>query len=51
MLANAGGTGAERWHLELRPTTHDADSPDHLDSFESVLTGGLSAGQRRALGR
>ena len=51
MLANAGGTGAERWHLELRPTTHDADSPDHLDSFESVLTGGLSAGQRKTLGR
>jgi Flp pilus assembly protein CpaB len=51
LLANAGGTDAERWHLELRPVTHDADSPDHLDSFESVLTGGLSAGQRRALGR
>jgi Flp pilus assembly protein CpaB len=51
LLANAGGTTAERWHLELRPVTHDADSPDHLDSFESVLTGGLSAGQRRALGR
>jgi len=51
MLANAGGSGAERWHLELRPSTHDADSPDHLDSFESVLTGGLSAGQRKTLGR
>jgi Flp pilus assembly protein CpaB len=51
LLANAGGTGAERWHLELRPVTHDADSTDHLDSFESVLTGGLSAAQRRALGR
>ncbi|HSS81627.1 MAG TPA: Flp pilus assembly protein CpaB [Gaiellaceae bacterium] len=50
MLANAGGTGADRWHLELRPVTHDADSPDHLDSFESVLTGGLSAGQRKTLG-
>ena len=51
LLANAGGTGPERWHLELRPVTHDADSPDHLDSFESVLTGGLSAGQRKTLGR
>jgi hypothetical protein len=51
LLANAGGTGAERWHLELRPVTHDADSPDHLDSFESVLTGGLKAGQKQALGR
>ena len=51
LLANAGGTDAERWHLELRPVTHDADSPDHLDSFESVLTGGLRPGQRKALGR
>jgi len=51
LLANAGGTGPERWHLELRPVTHDADSPDHLDSFESVLTGGLRPGQRKALGR
>ncbi|MFL5921531.1 MAG: Flp pilus assembly protein CpaB [Gaiellaceae bacterium] len=52
LLANAGnGSGPERWHLELRPVTHDADSPDHLDSFESVLTGGLSAAQRKTLGR
>ena len=51
LLANAGGTGADRWHLELRPVAHDADSPDHLDSFGSVLTGGLSAGQRKTLGR
>ena len=52
MLANAGqGAGPDRWHLELRPVAHDADSPDHLDSFESVLTGGLSAGQRKTLGR
>jgi Flp pilus assembly protein CpaB len=52
MLANAGsGSGPERWHLELRPVTHDADSPDHLDSFGSVLTGGLSAAQRKTLGR
>ncbi|HEX3686631.1 MAG TPA: Flp pilus assembly protein CpaB, partial [Gaiellaceae bacterium] len=51
MLANASGSGAERWHLELRPVAHDADSPDHLDSFESVLTGGLRAGQRKTLGR
>jgi Flp pilus assembly protein CpaB len=51
LLANAGSEGPTRWHLELRPVTHDADSPDHLDSFESVLTGGLSAAHRRALGR
>jgi Flp pilus assembly protein CpaB len=50
LLANAGGTGADRWHLELRPVTHDADSPDHLDSFTSVVTGGLSAAQRKTLG-
>jgi Flp pilus assembly protein CpaB len=50
LLANAGGTGADRWHLELRPVTHDADSPDHLDSFQSVVTGGLSAAQRKTLG-
>jgi Flp pilus assembly protein CpaB len=45
-LANAGGSDAERWHLELRPVTHDADSPDHIDSFESVLSGGVRAGRR-----
>jgi pilus assembly protein CpaB len=50
LLANAGGTGAERWHLELRPVNHDADSPDHLDSFGSVVSGGLSAAQRKTLG-
>lgn len=49
-LANAGSEGPTRWHLALRPVNHDADSPDHLDTFQSVLTGGLSAGQRRALG-
>jgi Flp pilus assembly protein CpaB len=50
LLANAGGTGADRWHLELRPVNHDADSPDHLDSFGSVVSGGLSAAQRKTLG-
>ena len=51
ILANtSGGTGSDRWHLELRPVTHDADSADHLDSFGSVLKDGLSAGQRRAFG-
>jgi Flp pilus assembly protein CpaB len=49
-LANAAGTGADRWHLELRPVTHDADSADHVDSFGSVEKDGLSAGQRRAFG-
>jgi pilus assembly protein CpaB len=49
MLANAGNEGATRWHLELRPVSHAADSPDHLDTFGSVLTDGLSAAQRRTL--
>jgi Flp pilus assembly protein CpaB len=51
VLANASGEGPTRWHLELRPATHGADSPDHVDSFNSVITDGLTAGQRRALGR
>lgn len=51
VLANAAGEGPTRWHLELRPATRGADSPDHVDSFNSVLTDGLTAGQRRALGR
>jgi Flp pilus assembly protein CpaB len=51
VLANAGqGSGPDRWHLELRPVNHDGDSPDHVDSFGSVLTGGLSASQRRTFG-
>ncbi|HYX76792.1 MAG TPA: Flp pilus assembly protein CpaB [Gaiellaceae bacterium] len=51
VLANAADTGAARWHLELRPVTHAADSSDHIDSFGSVITDGLSARQRHALGR
>jgi Flp pilus assembly protein CpaB len=50
-LANAAGGGPDRWHLELRPVTRAADSGDHIDSFGSVVSDGLSAGQRRALGR
>ena len=51
VLANASGSGPERWHLELRPVTHAADSGDHIDSFGSVVSDGLSARQRHALGR
>ena len=51
VLANAADTGAARWHLELRPVTHAADSGDHIDSFGSVVSDGLSARQRHALGR
>lgn len=51
VLANAGqGTTPDRWHLELRPVNHDADSPDHVDSFGSVLSGGLSTAARKTLG-
>ena len=50
-LANASGSGPERWHLELRPVTHAADSGDHIDSFGSVVSDGLSARQRHVLGR
>jgi Flp pilus assembly protein CpaB len=50
-LANAAGAGPDRWHLELRPVTRAADSSDHVDSFGSVVSDGLSAGQRRAIGR
>jgi Flp pilus assembly protein CpaB len=49
-LANSGSESSTRWHLALRPVNHDADSPDHIDSFESVLTGGVNAAGRRALG-
>jgi Flp pilus assembly protein CpaB len=51
LLANAGSEGPDRWHLELRPVNHDADSSDHLDSYESVLTDGLKAAKRRSFGR
>jgi len=51
LLANAGSEGPTRWHLELRPVSHDADSSDHLDSYESVLTAGLKASNRRSFGR
>ena len=52
MLANAGGTGERIAGTSSSGRSRTtADSPDHLDSFESVLTGGLSAGQRKTLGR
>ena len=55
LLANAGGTDAERWHLELRPVTHDADSPDHrseitvrgvLPNGDTVSVSGTLSGPR-----
>jgi len=50
VLANGSNSSAANWHLELRPVTHAADSPDHLDSVKTVLSDGLSRGARRVLG-
>jgi pilus assembly protein CpaB len=43
----------ERWHLTLRPVVHDADSTDHVDTWYSVLTDGLTSAEKRlfAFGR
>jgi Flp pilus assembly protein CpaB len=51
VLANADQTNGGSWHLELRPVTHAADSPDHLDSVYTVLSDGLSRSARRVLTR
>jgi Flp pilus assembly protein CpaB len=51
VLANSNSSSGDSWHLELRPVTHATDSPDHLDSFATVLRDGLSRSARRALGR
>lgn len=40
----------DRWHLTLRPVTHDADSTDHADTWYSVITDGLTATEKRAFG-
>jgi Flp pilus assembly protein CpaB len=37
----------EMWHLTLRPVVHDADSTDHVDTWYSVLTDGLTAAEKR----
>jgi Flp pilus assembly protein CpaB len=46
VLANTG-SDANRWHLQLRPVTHAADSADHLDSFDTVLNDGIPLNRRR----
>jgi Flp pilus assembly protein CpaB len=51
VLANGSNSSSANWHLELRPVTHAADSPDHLDSVNTVLSDGLSRGARRVLGQ
>ena len=50
VLAN-GDSSNGNWHLQLRPVTHAADSPDHLDSANTVLSDGLSRRARRVFGR
>lgn len=37
------------WTLQLRPVTDPADSPESIETVESVLGDGLRAGPRRAL--
>ena len=37
------------WTLQLRPVTDPADSPESLETVDSVLGDGLRPGQRRAL--
>ena len=37
------------WALELRPVGNAADSPDHVESIQTVLLDGLSASQRSRL--
>jgi Flp pilus assembly protein CpaB len=51
ILANSTSSTGGSWHLELRPITHATDSPDHLDSINTVLRDGLCRSARRALGR
>ena len=44
------GPKPDRWHLTLRPVVHDADSTDHVDTWYSVLTDGLTANEKRLFG-
>lgn len=44
------GPKPDRWHLTLRPVVHDADSTDHVDTWYSVLTDGLTASEKRMFG-
>jgi Flp pilus assembly protein CpaB len=40
----------DRWHLALRPVVHDADSTDHVETWWSVLTDGLTTAEKRLFG-
>jgi Flp pilus assembly protein CpaB len=44
------GPKPETWHLALRPVVHDADSTDHVDTWYSVLTDGLTKAEKRLFG-
>ena len=43
-------TAAEKWHLELRPATESADSPENVESVYSVLREGVSPKQLQDAG-
>ena len=43
-------TAAEKWHLELRPATEAADSPENIESVYSVLREGVSPKQLQDAG-
>ena len=51
LLADAASsdndTKPDRWPLALRPVVHDADSTDHVDTWFSVLTDGLTRAEKR----
>jgi Flp pilus assembly protein CpaB len=38
-------TSAEKWHLELRPGTKPADSPDNVEGSLSIITDGVKTNQ------
>jgi Flp pilus assembly protein CpaB len=51
LLANSSSdqnTKPDRWHLALRPVVNDADSTDHVDTFYTVITDGLTPAEKRA---
>jgi len=43
-------TAAEKWHLELRPGTDAADSPENVESVYSILREGVSPKQLQDAG-
>jgi Flp pilus assembly protein CpaB len=48
--SSANDPKPENWHLALRPVVHDADSTDHVDTWYSVLTDGLTKAEKRVFG-